>query len=44
MISLIYILIIFFVCLIGYQLFLAFSKKSLIEGLEGDGEEEEVID
>ena len=41
MMSLIYILIIFFVCLIGYQLFLAFSKKSLIEGLEGDGEVEE---
>jgi hypothetical protein len=40
MISLIYILIIFFVCLIGYQLFLAFSKKSLIEGMT-DGEEEE---
>lgn len=41
MISLIYILIAFFVCLIGYQLFLALSKKSLIEGLEGDGEVEE---
>lgn len=41
MMSLIYILIIFFVCLIGYQVFLAFSKKSLIEGLEGDGEVEE---
>ena len=41
MTSLIYILIVFFVCLIGYQLFLAFSKKSLIEGLEGDGEVEE---
>jgi hypothetical protein len=41
MMSLIYILIVFFVCLIGYQVFLAFSKKSLIEGLEGDGEVEE---
>ena len=41
MTNLIYILIVFFVCLIGYQLFLAFSKKSLIEGLEGDGEVEE---
>ena len=40
MTSLIYILIVFFVCLIGYQLFLAFSKKSLIEGMT-DGEEEE---
>ena len=40
MISLIYILIIFFVCLIGYQLFLAFSKKSLIEGMT-EGEEGE---
>ena len=40
MMSLIYILIVFFVCLIGYQLFLAFFKKSLIEGLEGDGEVE----
>jgi len=51
MISLIYILIIFFVCLIGYQLFLAFSKKSLIEGMtegeegeEGEGEEGGVVD
>ena len=45
MMSLIYILIIFFVCLIGYQLFLAFSKKSLIEGMT-DGEEEggDVVD
>ena len=39
MISLIYILIIFFVCLIGYQLFLAFSKKSLIEGMTEEEEE-----
>jgi hypothetical protein len=43
MISLIYILIIFFVCLIGYQLFLALSKKSLIEGMT-EGEEEDVVD
>ena len=34
--TLIYILIIFFVCLIGYQLFLAFLPKSLIEGLENE--------
>ena len=40
MMSLIYILIIFFVCLIGYQLFLAFSKKSLIEGMTEEEEEE----
>ena len=39
MMSLIYILIIFFVCLIGYQLFLAFSKKSLIEGMTEEEEE-----
>ena len=32
--TLIYILIVFFVCLIGYQLFLALSPKSLIEGAE----------
>ena len=32
--TLIYILIIFFVCLIGYQLFLAFSGCKLIEGME----------
>ena len=45
MISLIYILIIFFVCLIGYQLFLAFSKKSLIEGMtEGEEGEGDVVD
>lgn len=36
MTSLIYILIVFFVCLIGYQLFLALSPKSLIEGLENE--------
>ena len=36
--TLIYILIIFFVCLIGYQLFLAFLPKSLIEGLENDND------
>ena len=42
MTCLIYILITFFVCLIGYQLFLAFSKKPLIEGLEGE-EEEDVV-
>lgn len=41
---LIYILITFFVCLIGYQIFLAFSKKPLIEGLEGEeGEGEEDV-
>ena len=34
MTTLIYILIVFFVCLIGYQLFLALSPKSLIEGAE----------
>lgn len=34
MTTLIYILIVFFVCLIGYQLFLALSPKSLIEGVE----------
>jgi TolA-binding protein len=34
--TLIYILIIFFVCLIGYQLFLAFFPKSVIEGLENE--------
>ena len=34
--TLIYILIILFVCLIGYQLFLAFFPKSLIEGLENE--------
>ena len=33
MMSLIHILIVFFVCLIGYQLFLALSPKSIIEGL-----------
>ena len=38
MTSLIYILIFFFVCLIGYQLFLALSPKSLIEGLENEEE------
>jgi|OM-RGC.v1.016003342 hypothetical protein len=36
MMSLIHILIVFFVCLIGYQLFLALSPKSLIEGLENE--------
>jgi hypothetical protein len=36
MTSLIHILIVFFVCLIGYQLFLALSPKSLIEGLENE--------
>jgi len=41
MTTLIYILIAFFVCLIGYQLFLALSPKSLIEGLEN--EEEDVV-
>lgn len=44
MMSLIYILIIFFVCLIGYQLFLAFSKKSLIEGMTDGEEEGDVVD
>jgi len=34
--TLIYILIIFFVGLIGYQLFLAFFPKSVIEGLENE--------
>jgi hypothetical protein len=38
MTTLIYILIAFFVCLIGYQLFLALSPKSLIEGLENEEE------
>lgn len=36
MTTLIHILIVFFVCLIGYQLFLALSPKSLIEGLENE--------
>jgi len=44
MLSLIYILIAFFVCLIGYQLFLAFSKKSLIEGMTDGEEEGDVVD
>lgn len=34
MMTLIYILIVFFVCLIGYQLFLAFSGCKLIEGMD----------
>ena len=33
---LIYILIVFFVCLIGYQVFLAFSSKTMIEGMESE--------
>jgi lipopolysaccharide export LptBFGC system permease protein LptF len=42
MTTLIYILIAFFVCLIGYQLFLALSPKSLIEGMENE-EETDVV-
>lgn len=42
MTTLIYILIAFFVCLIGYQLFLALSPKSLIEGMENE-EEADVV-
>jgi hypothetical protein len=33
---LIYILIVFFVCLIGYQLFLAFFPTKMIEGMDSD--------
>jgi hypothetical protein len=33
---LIYILIVLFVCLIGYQIFLAISPKSMIEGMENE--------
>jgi hypothetical protein len=33
---LIYILIVFFVCLIGYQLFLAFFPTKMIEGMESE--------
>jgi hypothetical protein len=44
MTSLIHILIVFFVCLIGYQLFLALSPKSLIEGLENEETTTEDVD
>jgi hypothetical protein len=44
MTTLIYILIAFFVCLIGYQLFLALSPKSLIEGLENEETTTEDVD
>jgi hypothetical protein len=36
---LIYILIVFFVCLIGYQLFLAFFPKTMIEGMDSGSSE-----
>jgi len=44
-IMLIKILIIFFTCLLGYQLFLAlFNKQNLIEGLENDKKNNEYKD
>lgn len=36
---LIYILIVLFVCLIGYQIFLAISPKSMVEGMENEDTE-----